>query len=126
MMFIPVMQSLREATMTVDQLLDTLRTGYARFSVYGFVCNLYDDSIIIGDDYLYLRFYVEQDKTIVGVIDYCLDLVNSRFSYREFIMLTIGGSELTVPVQAIVTISAAFASPQDTNTAETGAKTVDG
>lgn len=92
MMFIPVMQSLREATMTVDQLLDTIRTGYARFSVYGFDCNLYDDSIIIGDDYLYLRFYVEQDKTIVGVIDYCLDLVNSRFSYREFIMLTIGGS----------------------------------
>ena len=92
MMFIPVMQSLREATMTVDQLLDTIRTGYASFTVYGFDCNLYDDSVIIGDDYLYLRFYVEQDKTIVGVIDYCLDLVNSRFSYREFIMLTIGGS----------------------------------
>ena len=52
------------------------------------------DDVIINDDYMYLRFYVNGagDK-ISGGIDYCLNLSTQHFSYREFIALTMKTGE---------------------------------
>lgn len=89
MSYIPVIQALESAEMTVSDLRETIFTRYVNFTAYGFDCSLYKDSIKITKDFLYLRFYVQNDVSIVGVVDYALDIRNKRFSFREIMTLTL-------------------------------------
>ena len=94
MSYAPMMNALTEEETTSGELHRIIESRYSSFSIYDFKCFMEKDDVIINDDYMYLRFYVNGagDK-ISGVIDYCLNLRTQHFSYREFIALTMKTGE---------------------------------
>ena len=94
MSYAPMMNALTEEETTSGELHRIIESRYSSFSIYDFKCFMEKDDVIINDDYMYLRFYVNGagDK-ISGGIDYCLNLSTQHFSYREFIALTMKTGE---------------------------------
>lgn len=94
MSYAPMMNALTEEETTSEELHRIIESRYSSFSIYDFKCFMEKDDVIINDDYMYLRYYVNGagDK-ISGVIDYCLNLSTQHFSYREFIALTMKTGE---------------------------------
>lgn len=93
MSYAPMMNALIPVEVTASDLANLIHDRYASFSIYGFSCSLYEDSLIITDDFVYIRFYVSGGGRTAGVIDYCLDLQTQRFSYREIVALTLKYNE---------------------------------
>ena len=89
MSYIPVMQALEKAVIKPSDIIETILTKYLNFTVYGFDCFIYEDSIRLENGFLYLRFYVKQNNQTVGVVDYALDIVNKKFSFREIMTLSL-------------------------------------
>ena len=92
--YTPMMQAVRREYIKPSNIPNYLRGNYRDFDVYGFDCNIYDEYGIDDvfnfewGEYLYIRFYVAEGRT-AGIIDYCYDIRNRRFSYREFIFLSL-------------------------------------